>query len=340
MPRLSKEERERAMGMLECGISATRVAQRFGCSRRMVYNLQERHQATGTTTDRPRSGRPRVTSARQDRAIVREHVRNPFRTAAQTARETPGRNNPRISRFTVRRRLSARQIRAYRPYVGPVLTEQRMRNRAQWAANHGQAQWGLQNWRRVVFSDESRYRLFQADGRQRVYRRRNQRFQRNNVREVDRFGGGSIMVWGAIKFGWRSQLVVIEDNLTSQRYIDEVVTPHVLPYFRNNPNSVFMHDNARPHAARRTTDHLQINNIVTLPWPAYSPDMNPIEHLWDHLDRRVRSRQPGPQNLRQLRQMLIDEWNNFPQYRINRLITSMPRRVAALSRARGGHTRY
>ena len=61
--------------------------------------------------------------------------------------------------------------------------------------------------------------------RQRVYRRRNQRFQRNNVREVDRFGGGSIMVWGAIKFGWRSQLVVIEDNLTSQRYIDEVVTP-------------------------------------------------------------------------------------------------------------------
>ena len=147
------------------------------------------------------------------------------------------------------------------------------------------------------------------------------------------------MVWGAIKFGWCCQLAVIEDNLTSQRYIDDVVTPHVLPYFRNNPNSVFMHDNARPHAVRRTT-YLQINNIVTLPWPSYSQDMNPIEHLWDHLDRRVRSRQPGPQNLCQLRQMLIDEWNNFPQYGINRLITSMPRRVAALSRPRGGHTRY
>ena len=162
------------MGMLECVISATRVAQRFRCSRATVYNLQERHQAIGTTADSPRSGSPRVTSARQDRAIVREHVRNPFRTATQTARETPGRNNQRISRFTVCRRLSARQIRAYRPNVIPVLTEQRMRHRA---ANHGQAQWGLQNWRRVVFSDESRYRLFQADGRQRVYRRRNQRFQ-------------------------------------------------------------------------------------------------------------------------------------------------------------------
>ena len=88
MPRLYKEERERAMGMLECGISATRVAQLFGCSRATVYNIQERHQATGTTANRPRSGIPRVTLARQDRAIVREHVRNPFRTAAQTARDT------------------------------------------------------------------------------------------------------------------------------------------------------------------------------------------------------------------------------------------------------------
>ena len=103
------------------------------------------------------------------------------------------------------------------------------------------------------------------------------------------------MVWGAIKFGWRS-LVVIEDNLTSQRYIDEVVRPHVIPYFRNNPISAFMRDNARQHAARRTTDHLQINNIVTLPWPSYSQNMNPIERLRDYLDRRVRSRQPGAQD--------------------------------------------
>ena len=101
MPRLSKEERKRVMGMLECCISATRVAPRFRCSRETVYNLQERHQATGTTADRPRSGRTRVTSARQDRTIDREHVRNPFRTATQTARETPGHNNQRISRFTI-----------------------------------------------------------------------------------------------------------------------------------------------------------------------------------------------------------------------------------------------
>ena len=111
------------MGILECGISATRVAQRFGCSRVTVYNFQERHQATGTTANCPRSSR----------AIVCKHIRNTFRTATQTARETPGRNNLRISRFTVCRRLSPKQFCAYGPYVGPVLTEQRMWNRARWA---------------------------------------------------------------------------------------------------------------------------------------------------------------------------------------------------------------
>ena len=68
-----------------------------------------------------------------------------------------------------------------------------------------------------------------------------------------------------------------------------------------------MYDNTRPHAARRTTDHLLINNIVTLALPSYGPDMNPKEYMWDHLDRMVQSRQPGPQILHQLRQMLIDE---------------------------------
>ncbi len=89
--------------------------------------------------------------------------------------------------------------------------------------------WNLANWRRVWFSDESRFLLHRRDGRQRVYRRRNERFANNCVLEVDRFGGGSVMVCGAISYTGRSELVVVRGNLTAVRYRDESMRPHMLP---------------------------------------------------------------------------------------------------------------
>jgi len=85
---------------------------------------------------------------------------------------------------------------------------------------------------------------------------------------------------------------------------------------------------------------LENNHIRVLPWPAMSPDLSPIEHLWDELGRRVRNSQNPPETLAQLRTALLREWNNIPQDFIRRLIDSMRRRCQAVINARGGHTRY
>ena len=83
------------------------------------------------------------------------------------------------------------------------------------------------------------------------------------------------------------------------------------------------------------------NNIDFIDdWPSKSPDLNPIEYLWDNLDTRVRQRQNPPGNVNELRDALLEEWNNIPQAQINNLIHSMRRRCQAVSNARGGHTRY
>ena len=79
-----------------------------------------------------------------------------------------------------------------------------------------------------------------------------------------------------------------------------------------------------------------LNNVNVLP----SPDMNPIEHLWDYLDRQLRQRVPPPANGQQLEEVLLDVWCRIPADVIRRLTTSMRRRVLACIDARGGHTRY
>jgi len=147
------------------------------------------------------------------------------------------------------------------------------------------------------------------------------------------------MVWGGIHYHGKTQLVFIQGNLTAQRYVDEVLQHAAVPTIQQH-NLILQQDNARPHAARLTEDYLHAEGVNVLPWPAYSPDLSPIEHLWDQLDRRVRSRDPPPQTLPALRQALQEEWDNFPQAKIRRLIASMRRRCKAVSDAQGGHTRY
>lgn len=337
MPRLNQNQRMQAIGMVDAGLRHYDVANRFGVTRATITRLVTRYRTRGSAADVPRSGRPRVTTPEQDRHIRTSHLRDRFLPATRTAVATPGRTNNRISAQTVRNRLAERGIRAFRPYTGAMLTRRHRQLRREWTGQH--ARWIQVQWNSVLFTDESRFCLRRGDGRERVYRRRGERFADACVRQVDRFGGGSVMVWGGITFNNRTDLVFVDGNLTAQRYCDEILAPVVVPFFDVNRRvTLLQQDNARCHSARLTTEFLQQANIEVLPWPALSPDLSPIEHLWDALDRRVRIRQPA--TLRQLHDILREEWTNIPQADIQALIRSMRRRCVAVRDANGGHTRY
>ncbi|GFY25208.1 transposable element Tcb1 transposase [Trichonephila clavipes] len=98
--------------------------------------------------------------------------------------------------------------------------------------------------------------------------------------------------------------------------------------------------NARPHRANIVDECHQLEDITRIDWPAYSPNLNPIEHVWDMLGRRIAARQPPPTCLPELRRALLDEWCNIPQDQIDILILSMPRRCKACIASSGRHTPY
>ena len=238
----------------------------------------------------------------------------------------------------MRRLRQARQpIRPRRLYVGQVLTARHRAVRLQWAQRH--FRWGRQQWARILFSDDSRFNLSHYDGRIRVFRRRGTRFADNCLIERDRFGDWSVMVWGGIMGRRKTNLIVVQGNLKAQGYINQILQLEAVPFLQRHGPVILTHDNARPHVARICRQFLNRNNVNVLPWPAVSPDMNPTEHIRDYLGRKVRDR-GNVHNLRDLKNALIQEWNNIPNVVIRRYVRSMRGRLAACINSRGGHTRY
>ncbi|GFW86970.1 retrovirus-related Pol polyprotein from transposon 297 [Trichonephila clavipes] len=151
--------------------------------------------------------------------------------------------------------------------------------------------------------------------RQLIWRESGTAYRPENIQEKDRYPTCSIMVWAGITINGRTRLhVVANGTMTGQRYIDEVLLPHV-----------------------RLSDSEGIQRLV---WPARSPDLNPIENVWDALGRQVAGRNYLPTNKNTLIRALTEEWDKLPQQLLDNVVQSMVRRVECCITLHGGHILY
>ncbi|GFV94897.1 transposable element Tcb2 transposase [Trichonephila clavipes] len=210
-------------------------------------------------------------------------------------------------RKTIARRLRGGGLYARRPVVCVPLTRQHRTARLQWCREHHN--WTEQDWACVLFSDESKFSLSSDCRRQLIWRERGTAYRPENIQEKDRYPTCSIMVWAGIIINGRTRLhVVANGTMTGQRYIDEVLLPHVR-LFRDavGDKFVFMDDNATCDRTLAVQDCLDSEGIQRLVWPARSPDLNPIENVWDALGRQVDGRNYPPTDKNTLIRALTEE---------------------------------
>ncbi|CAK1592751.1 unnamed protein product [Parnassius mnemosyne] len=300
-----------AVALIDQGLTQREVAIVLNVPRSSMQYSLKRYQETGRYTRRPGSGGVRCTSARDDRFIVMEILRNRYLTAVEIRQRLQIARGVNVSERTVRRRMEEVNLKARRPARGPELLRQHRVARLQFAREH--VNWTHEQWARVLFTDECRIALRAPDGRERVWRKRGERFLPITTTQTVSFHGGSIMVWGGVSSDARTELVIVDNRLTATRYIEEVLQEH---------------------------EYLEEVGIQKLQWPARSPDLNPIEHVWGMFKRKIKSSFKPPQTLNELRNAALAAWDSIPQVDVRNIIQSMPDRMQAVIRARGGNTRY
>lgn len=319
------------------GYASREISERLNISKSTVNNTICRYQDRGALADRERPGPSRITSQAEDRHLRMISKRNRRKTAPEIAAEFNRGRPQNISVSTVKRRLQEGNLHGRVAVSKPLLRRGNRLKRLQWAREH--REWTLEHWQNVLWTDESKFEVFGQ--RRRVFVRRSvqEKMLPECLVPTINHGGGSVLVWGCFSYRGVGILQKIDGIMRKEHYreiLENAAVPSGLRLI--GPNFVFMHDNDPKHTARLCKNYLEeqeeATNLQIMRWPPQSPDLNPIELLWEDLGRRVRN--VGPTSKAQLWNILQNEWNNITLATIQKLIRRMPRIVRAVLNAKGG----
>nr|KAF6360135.1 hypothetical protein mMyoMyo1_011093 [Myotis myotis] len=195
-----------------------------------------------------------------------------------------------------------------------------------------------------MWSNESRFQLHHADGRVRIWQKQHESMHPTCMSTTLQAGGGSVMVWDMFSWHDSGPLIHVEQPLNSTTYLSIVADQvHIIMLMAYpNGDGFFQQDNAPCHGAHIVQECFQEHegDFTLLRWPPPSPDLNPIKDLWDEVKRAIRQLVPQTSNLTEMDSAINQAWYQIRLITFQHLVESMPRRITAALKAKGGPMKY
>jgi transposase len=336
--RLTTEQRWAIIALHKDGRSNSYIARQLGVHRATVRAVRARYDATGSPGSGRRSGRPRATDEALDTAIAFTARVDVFTSPRQIRRKL----ELDVSISTVDRRLQeaglfGRVARHKRDYT-PAEVAKRL------SFANGYRDWTAAEWEKVLFSDEKKF--FGTGFCGRVWVRRPKGEALNPEYCVHKLAHPvSVNVWASFCAAGQGYCHIFNETMDKHLY-KRILSDNLLPsarlHFSLAPPALdqwyFLHDNDPKHTSGIVREWLHNNGVTALDFPPYSPDLNPIEHLWAAMAREVETHDCS--TMEKLQDVIAAVWDNVDGDYMQKLVHSMPARCEAVIEANGWHTKY
>lgn len=335
-------KKREALGLLQNGHSTREIATITGISQRSVSNIIQDNKEN---VPHNVGGRPRKLSIEAAEYAKLMIKCGRAKTAVDATKKLNRVLPAPVSARTVRRGLRDVGMGAEKVKRRPALKKIHTKERKLFAMKY--REWTVGDWARVIFSDESKINRISSDGLLYRWVDREETSDRA-VQGTVKFGGGGVKVWACFSWYGPGYITMIDDTMDAALYkqiLQEELHESLDEWNLGHGDFVFQHDRDPKHTARIVHEYLESIHLTEeegtlLMWPAQSPDLNPIEHMWAELKRRLAAYPEYPKNCRELWERIGREWYAIPRAFCQKLIKSMPHRLAAVYRARGRTTRY
>jgi hypothetical protein len=276
-----------------------------------------------------------------ERFCILEVTRGKIGTATDACRQLKKDFGVQVSANTVRRALCRHGLRAQVKKKKPQLSRKNIKDRLEFAIAH--QYWTINDWSRVIFSDESKINRFCSDGMSWCWIRDSEQLSSRTVSQTVKHGGGGIMIWGSMSIHGPGVVCKVEGRINQHQYreILEQNLFQTIHKFHLDPSSIFFQqDNAPVHTTKMLMEWFSQQCFTLLPWPSQSPDLNPIEHLWAILKRALNRYDHPPSGMVELWDRIVEIFYSITSDDCRRLVESMPCRIASVIKAKGKWTKY
>jgi hypothetical protein len=292
--------------------------------------------------NKPRSGHPEVLTEREKRYITTLIRAKPLIPWEDLRKEL----GLSVSITTIRKFLKNEGVLHWRALKRPGLTKELAIKRLAWAREHANTDWS--KW---LFSDECSVEYGVGRARPWAFGFNDEKLTPERVFPLNKGKQASVMIWGMIGASInRSEVVIMDRDPESRRNGVSALSylwtleEHLMPLYNGQ---VFQQDNAPIHTAQMVKQWFEEHGILWCQsWPSYSPDLNPIEHVWTLMKRLIYDKEPFIMKLSRSRQLevLLREipraWVEIQSEVIDSLVSSMKQRVQAVIDAQGWYTHY